>query len=74
MAWQIVKGSDVPVQLDPDRVLYNPDGSSTSLPADDDVVSRRLICDICGTPFDDKGEVIRQDNKVLHSECIDEER
>lgn len=62
----------MPEQLYPDRVLYNPDGSIATPPEDDEVISRLLICDICGRPFKDKAEVVRQDNKVLHNECIDE--
>ena len=71
MVWQVNKGSDLPEQLYPGRVLYNPDGSIASLPADDEVVSRQLVCDMCGRPFDDKADVLRIKNKVYHDECID---
>jgi len=72
MAWQKNMGSDLPEQLYPARVLYNAGGSIATPPEDDDVISTLLICDICGRPFNDKAEVVRMDNKVLHSECIDE--
>jgi len=52
---------------------YNPDGSQTSMPAQDAKLSYEIFCDVCGIPVDDKKKLTRIDGRDRCRDCIDEE-
>jgi len=52
---------------------YNQDDTQTSMPAQDEVISKGVACDICGVPVKSRAHLIKSDGYMRCSDCIDEE-
>lgn len=71
--YDILRGSDVPAQSPDGHVGVNPDGTSYTFPADDEIISKQLICDICGTPFGEGWKIYKRGKLYLCRLCLDED-
>lgn len=56
-----------------DEIPYDMDGTQTTMPAEDEVLSVTLVCDICGIPVEEKKDLTKQRGLMVCKECIDEE-
>ena len=51
----------------------NIDGSTTSYPALNEVISTQLICGVCGVPVGKKKKMVKQNGVLRCPRCLDEE-
>lgn len=49
----------------------NVDGTLTDQPAEDEVLSRTMVCAICGEPVEGKHQLVKQRGVWVCSDCVD---
>lgn len=52
---------------------YNTDDTKTAMPAEDELISTDLCCDICGIPVDSKDKLTKQNGYWRCKQCIDKD-